>query len=182
MDGGPVGEPQKRSGCIVALYVLFGIGLFVLVAGGLSTYFFLQSEQGQKILQVAKDGAEWVTVASQAPGTEELREAGCEAAMISDAGSAVDIFMTLIPEPGKQAEIREELEAQAGQTSLDELLLVICTLPRFNVNSPRCEELARTYGDAVSTAPLSFYVLVVAQGRDEPSCQGMFAPDGRLLD
>jgi hypothetical protein len=181
MDG-TGGQPRKRSGCMVALYVLFGIGLFFVVAGGLATYFFLQSDQGQKILQVAKDGAEWITVASQAPGTEELREAGCEAAMVSDAGSALDIFMTLIPDPGKQDEIREELEAEAGQTSLDELLIVVCTLPRFSVNPPRCEELAQTYGNAVSTAPLSFYVLVVAQGQNEPPCQGMYSPDGRLVD
>ncbi len=166
---------------MIALYVLFAVGLFFVVAGSIATYFFLQSEQGQQILQVAKQGAEWVTVASQAPGTDELRDAGCEAAMVSDAGSALDIFMTLLPEE-KGAEARSALEAQVGSQPLDELVLVICTLPRFTVRRPDCEDLARRYGDAVATAPPNFYLLVMEQGQDAPSCQGIYAPDGTLVE
>ena len=171
-------EPRKRSGCLVALYLLFGIGLFFLVAGGIAAFFFFQSERGQQILQVAKDGAEWITVASQAPGTEELRDAGCEAAMVSEAGSALDVFMTLIPGEEKQEELRAELEAEVGTNNLDELLIVICTLPRFSVSQPECSNLARVYGDAVATAPPGFFVLVMQQGQDRPSCKGMYSPDG----
>ena len=167
---------------MVALYALFGIGLFLVVAGGIAAYFFFQSEQGQQILKVAQEGAEWVTVAAQAPGTEELRAAGCDTAMVSKAGSALDIFMTLIPEPEKQEELRAQLEAEAGQESLDELLLVVCTLPRFSGSQPpSCDDLARTYGEAVPTAPESFYVLVIQQGESAPRCQGIYDAEGTLL-
>jgi hypothetical protein len=173
--------PRKRSGCLVALYVLFGIGLFIVVAGGIGIWVFLQTEQGQKVMQVAKSGAEWITVASTAPGTEELRGAGCETAMVGNAGSALDVFMILIPEEEKQAELREQLSMQAGEGNLDDLLLVICTLPRFTVSAPACEDLARTYSSAVEDEPDSFYVMVMQQGQDAPTCQGIYDPDGMLL-
>jgi hypothetical protein len=142
---------------------------------------FLQTEQGQKTWHVAKQGAEWILVASQAPGTEELRAAGCEAAMVSNAGSAVDIFMTLVTEEEKQAEIRSELENQTGEGDLDELLMVVCTLPRFSVGDPGCEEVAQTYANAVDSAPENFFVLVTKQGESELGCQGIYNGDGILI-
>lgn len=177
----PYDAPRKRSGCMVALYVLFGVGLFVVVAGGIATWIFLQSEEGQKVLKVAREGTEWVVTASQAPGTEELRGAGCEAAMVSDAGSAFKVFSTLLPDPQKEEEIRTQLEAQTGQGSLDDLLIVICTVPRLSTSQPRCDDLARTYSSAVDQVPDSFYVLVMKQGQNAPSCQGIYSPAGELL-
>lgn len=176
------GEPRKRSGCLVALYALFGVGLFFVVAGSIAAYFFLQSEKGQQILQVARDGAQWLAAASQAPGTEELRAAGCEAAMVSDAASALDVFMTLVPEEQKREEIRADVEQRAGSSELDELTLVICTLPRFTTSKPACEDLARTYGDAVPNAPPTFFVLVIQQGADAPTCQGTYDRDGNARE
>ena len=167
---------------MIALYALFAIGLFFIVAGGLATYFFLQSERGQQVMQAVQDGAEWLTVASQAPGTEALREAGCETAMVSSAEAAFEIFSTVIPEAEQEAEIRGKLEQAAGGQDLDDLLLVICTLPRLSVGDTRCDELARTYANAVDETPDSFYVLAIRAGDDGPSCQGVYAPDGTLLE
>ena len=175
------GEPRKRSGCRIVLYALFGIGLFVVVAGSITAYFFFQSEQGKQLLQVARDGAQWLATASKAPGTAELRDAGCEAAMVSDAAAALDVFMTLVPEEQKRQEIRQSVEQRAGSTHLDELTLVICTLPRFSTRHLACEDLARTYGQAVSTAPESFFVLVIQQGADAPACQGTYTRDGTAV-
>lgn len=178
----PYDEPtKKRSGCLVALYVLFGIGLLGIVVGGIAIWAFLQTEEGQKVWKVARDGAEWVVAASQAPGTEQLREAGCEGAMVSDAGSALDIFMTLIPEAEKQEQVKEELAREAGEGNLDELLMVVCTLGRFTVSEPGCAELARTYASGVDAPPDSFFVIVMKQGQDAPSCQGIYDAEGTLL-
>lgn len=173
----PIGPP-KRSGCMLALYVLFGVGLFVLVAGAIGTWVFLQTEQGQKVVKAVKQGTEWMIEASQAPGTAELREAGCEMALVSEMSKAFDLFMTLVPDDEKKSETREKMEA-AG---LAERLLVLCTLPRIGVSEPNCEDLARTYGDAVPTAPESFFLVAMRQGNDAPSCQGIYAPDGTLLE
>jgi hypothetical protein len=173
--------PKRRSGCLLALYLLFGIGLFFLLAGGIAGYLFLKTEQGQQILETVKGGAQWITVAAQAPGTDELREAGCEAAMVSDAGSALDVFMTLVPDADQQAEIRERVEAEAGDEPLEDLTIVICTLPRLGDAGPGCDELARTYAAAVDDPPASFYVLLIRQGQQGASCQGIYSPAGSLL-
>ncbi len=174
----PIGPP-KRSGCMLAVYVLFGVGIFVLVAGGIATWLFLQTEQGQKIVEVVKQGAEWMTEASQAPGTAELRDAGCEMALVSEMSKAFDLFMTLVPNEEQKNEVLEQMEA-AG--NLQERLLVMCTLPRIGLAAPDCGGLARTYGEAVPTAPESFFLVVIRQGDDAPSCQGIYAADGTLLE
>ncbi len=102
----PIGPP-KRSGCMVAVYVLFGVGLFVLVGGGIATWLFLQTEQGQKIVEVVKQGTEWMTEASRAPGTAELRDAGCEMALVSEMSKAFDHFLKLQPD-GEQKSVHEQ--------------------------------------------------------------------------
>jgi hypothetical protein len=174
----PIGPP-KRSGCMVTVYVLFGVGLFVLVAGGIATWVFLQTEQGQKVVEVVKQGAEWMTEATQAPGTAELRDAGCEMALVSEMSKAFDLFMTLLPDEEQKREVLEQMEA-AG--NLQERLLVMCTLPRTGLADPDCGGLARTYAEAVPTAPDSFFLVVVQPGDDAPSCQGVYSTDGTLLE
>ena len=173
-------QPKKRSGCLVALYVLFGIGLLGLVIGGIGVWAFLRTEEGQRVLQVAQDGAAWVVEASNAPGTPELRELGCEAAMVSNADAAVDVFMTLIPEAEKQEQLRNDLASGAGE-NLDELRIIVCTVGRFAGPAPDCAAISQTYSRAVYDAPDSFYVLAIRQGQDAPSCQGIYASDGTLL-
>ena len=173
----PIGPP-KRSGCMVALYVLFGVGLFVIVGGGIATWLFLQTEQGQKVIEVVKQGAEWMTEASQAPGTAELRDAGCEMALVSEMSKAFDLFMTLVPDEEAKSEALEQMEA-AGD--LHERLLVMCTLPRIGLADLDCGRFARTYSEAVPTAPESFLLVVIRQGDDAPSCQGIYSTDGTLL-
>lgn len=175
---GPI-EPPKRSGCIVALYVLFGAGLFLLVAGGIAVWVFLQSEQGQKIVEVASQGLEWMTEASQAPGTAELREAGCDVALVSEMSRAFELVMTLVPDEEQKSEVLEKMGA-AG--NLQEQLLVMCTLPRLGLGEPDCSKFARTYSEAVPAGPETMFLLVMRQGADAPSCQGIYSTDGTLLE
>ena len=180
MDGQPIGPP-KRSGCVIALYVLFGVGLFFIVVGGLATWIFLQSERGQQLVTMMKEGAEWITEAVQAPGTEELRAVGCEVAMVSTASSAFELFSAFVPEEDKRAELRAELEANTGGSDLDEMQLVICTVPGYQMETPGCDDLARTYATAVDTGSDAFYVFLMQDGGEEPICQGVFSSDGRLI-
>ena len=173
---------KKRSGCVVALYVLFGIGLFTILLGGAATYLFLQSDQGKEIVQAVKQGTEWIAEAATAPGTEELRAAGCQAALVSTASSALEVITAFVPDGGLREEIRNELLADAGDMDLDEVLLVACTNGRFDGKPPSCPKVARVYSEAVDFAPPAFYVIVLQEGASEPVCQGIHAPDGTPIE
>jgi len=172
---------QERSGCLIAIYSLFAIGVFVLLAGGASVYFFLRSEQGRQILDAAEKGAAWMTTALAAPGTAELREAGCEIALVHTAGAALEVIAPLIPDPEQQQELRDELQSRAGNLDLDALPLVFCTAPRFALRPPSCPSLAVVYGSAVEISAEAFAVIVAQQGQRGVVCQGIYTPTGSLL-
>ena len=172
-------DPGDRSGCLTAIYVLFGVGVLVLVIGGATAYFFLQSEEGQKIVTTAKRGLELVAAASNAEGTEELRDAGCEVAMIDSADSVIDVIAPLLSDENAKYEMQSSLEAQVGR-DLEGLVLVFCTVPQFLQDAPECTDLARTYGGAVEFPPDDFAVIVAQQGQDSPLCSGIYTPGGEL--
>jgi len=173
----PIGPP-KRSGCRIALYAIFGLGLFVIVGIGVAVWLFLESEEGQRVVEAAKQGATWMTEASQAPGTEELREAGCSDALVSEMSKAIDIFMAFLPDETQKSELVEQLESAGG---LDTRLLVMCSLSPLQSDEPDCGILARTYADAVAPAPDRFLLIVLRQGEDAPRCRGIYSTDGTLL-
>ena len=173
----PIGPP-KRSGCRLALYTIFGLGLFAIVAVGIALWLFLESEQGQRVVEAAKQGASWMTEASQAPGTAELREAGCNNALVSEMSKAIDTFMAFLPDETQKSELLEEMESAGG---LETQWLVMCSLSPLGATEPDCGELARTYADAVPSAPESFLLVVLRQGDDAPSCRGIYSADGTLV-
>jgi hypothetical protein len=164
---------------MLALYGLFGAGLFVIVAGGVATWLFLQTEQGQKVVQGVEQAAEWMTEAIQAPGTTELRAAGCEMALVSEASQAADLFRTLLPSQEQTSQMLEQMEA-AG--NLRERQLVMCSIASADRADPSCEELAQTYGEAVHRPSESFFLVVIRQSDDSPQCQGLYSADGTLLE
>ena len=174
----PIGPP-KRPGCRQALYAIFGLGLFVIVAVGIALWLFLESEQGERVVEAAKQGASWITEASQAPGTAELREAGCNNALISEMSKAIGVFRAFLPDETQKIEFLEEMESADG---LETQLLVMCSLPPLGVDEPDCGELARTYADAVPSAPERFLLVVLRQGDDAPTCRGIYSTDGTMLE
>lgn len=169
----------RRSGCRVALYTLLGVGLLVVVVTGIATWSYLQTEQGQKLIEVAKQSADWMAEASQAPGTAELRSAGCQVALVSEMSEAVDLLAMLVSDEEREREMLAQMES-AG--SLQVSLLVICTLPRKSPDDPDCGGLARTYGTAVPSAPGGFFLVAIRQGDAAPSCQAAYAGDGSLTE
>jgi hypothetical protein len=174
--------PEERSGCLIAIYSLFGIGVVGLLVGGASIYFFLQSERGRQILDVAEKGAAWMTTAVAAPGTAELRDAGCDVAMVHTAGATLEVIVPLLPDPEQRQEFRDDLQARAGDLDLDALLLVFCAAPRFTLSPPSCSDLAVVYGTAVESPAEAFAVIVAQQGQQGLLCQGIYTPDGSLID
>jgi hypothetical protein len=156
----------------VALYVVLGVGVFVLVAAGVASWLFLRSEQGQRVLEAARQGVEWAEQAGRAPGTAELRESGCETAMVTSFDQMLDLAAEFVP---------EEAKSQVEENPLAEETLVLCLLGGFSDAKVDCAEVARVYGAAVPDSPERFVVVVQKQGRTQVQCQGFFAPDGRFL-
>jgi hypothetical protein len=170
------GAPRERSGCLIALYALFAVGLFVLVLGALTAYVALRSPQGQKVVEAAKQGMSWILEAQRAPGTAELREAGCDTALVTNLSDATEVFKELMPE---QAHRELEEGAMAQQLEHD---MVICVVGRMMLAPPGCSELARIYAIAADAPSESFIVRVQRQGHDAAACQGLYDGEGEFIE
>jgi hypothetical protein len=168
--------PRKRSGCLIALYALFGVGLFVLVIGALAAYVALRSPQGQKVVEAMKQGMSWIMEAQRAPGTAELREAGCDTALVTSPSDAAEAFRELMPEQARKG--LEERET-APQLEHD---MVICVVGRMTLASPDCSALARIYAAATGSPSESFIVRVQRQGHDDAACQGLYDGEGEFIE
>jgi hypothetical protein len=156
----------------VALYVVLGLGALLIVLTGIATWLFVRSEEGQRVLEAAREGVALAEAAGQAPGTEQLRESGCETAMVTTFGQMFDLAAEFLP-----AEQRGEIE----ESPLADETLVLCMLGVFSDAAPDCGDVARVYGAAVPDPPERFVVVVEKQGLSQGQCQGFFAPDGRFL-
>lgn len=170
---GPPQQPPPRKkglskGCIVALAVT---GAIVLVCGGVATwlgYSVYSNPDVQRVARAVGEGIEVSQEAMNAPGTEALREAGCDQAMVMLPEHMERIIHAVEPDGG----------SEAGEADFPPM--VMCQF-RFDVTLT-CERVARVYGDAVPSAPAQFGVQVQKQtGGNRPTCSGLYAPDGTQL-
>lgn len=94
------------------------------------------------------DAAALAQEAAQAPGTRELRAAGCSEAFVLDLGRARELGIA----PG---------DTRAGT-------VILCRAPR----ALDCAELARAYAGAVAPAPERVFVSVRMPGLQPEACSG----------
>lgn len=161
--------PKSRSGCLTALYIMLGIGVVLLLITGIGIFLFARSEQGQKLISGISEGISLVREASQAPGTDALRAAGCTQAMVMPTAKMIELLSQINPE------VRQEVPELGGDGTL-----VLCQ-PASADAGPGCEEVARIYAGAAPQAPEQFGVMVQPQRGSEPKCQGTYARDGSFL-
>ncbi len=153
---------SQRSGLRVFLYVLLALGcLGVFTCGGL-LFFAARNPLVQEFVET-------VASSQSAPGTQELRDAGCSTAQVFDLGSAV----ALLSEFGN-AEM-EDAEALHGLT------LVQCVLAAPNASPIGCDEVAEVFRTAVPDPPERFLAQVTAQFSSEPRCQVVYGADGQEI-
>ena len=164
---------EERSGCLVALYGLFAVGAFAVFAAVVALLVFLGSEQGQQVTRAIGKGVDLLSEATQAPGTAELTEAGCETAMVTTFAESIDVFSAFVPDG-----TLEEIDSQG----CSEVTLVACFSQTFLGEPPACDFIARTYGSALAQPPDEFAVIVYDGNTDEMSCDGVFDPKGYYLD
>lgn len=171
--------PRQRSPIATFLYFVLGLGAVVALVGGVGLYLFLRTEQGQKILTVARQGSALLSEAALAPGTSELRSIGCETALAVPAGRIADLVRQLEPE-GSTGEIEGFLSV--GGLDAD-TPVVFCAQKRGQAGSPDCASAAKVYASVLAPPPARFVVLMAPRRGDLAGCSGLYAPDGtRLAD
>src|SRR5688572_27760584 len=94
---------DQRSGCLTVLYVVLGLFALMGVTFGVGTCMFVRSETGQKVIKTAREGISVVRDAATAPGTQELRDRGCELAFVMAFNRMFDVLKEIAPEAAQQA-------------------------------------------------------------------------------
>ena len=148
-----------RSGLRVLLYVLLAVGgLGVLTCGGL--LFFAASNPA------VRQFVEMIAGSQSAPGTQQLRDAGCSLAQVFDVGSAVELLSEL------DATKSDEADALTNMT------MVQCVLPKSDSSGLDCDEVARIYSSAVPDPPERFFVQLILQFSSQAVCRVAYSADG----
>ncbi len=173
-------EPRQRSPFRTLLYFLFGLVFVVALVGGVGLYLFLRTDQGKKILAVAREGSALLSEAAVAPGTSELRSIGCETALVVPAGKIGDLFGQL--EPQVPLGELERGFASVGRLAA-ETPVIFCAQKRGQAGTPDCASAARAFAGAVDPPPERFAILMAPRRGDLAGCSGLYAPDGtRVAD
>ena len=163
---------DQRSGCLTVLYVVLGLFAVMSVTFGVGTCMFMRSETGQKAIKTVREGISAISEATTAPGTQELRESGCEMAMVMAFTRMFEVLKEISPEVAQEA----SKQKMPGNGTV-----VMCQIRAGATDAPDCPDVARTYGAAVPKPPVSFGVMVQEPGSREPRCQGTYSPDGTYI-
>jgi hypothetical protein len=163
----PIEETLRRSGTrtaasVITLLVVCG----ALTCGGAALWLF-HSETGQELLAAASGTVEIAQAGLTAPGTDELRAAGCQTAMVVDFGSMLQLMAVLVDE--------EEMQAVLDEGIASDTPVVSCSVAGDGGIS--CQGVARVYVEAVAPTQ-GFFVHL--QGGDE-DCEAAFDATGELL-
>jgi len=160
--GGPEISGRResdRSGLRIFLYVLLALGgLGVLTCGGL--LFF--AARNPAVRQFVETMAE----SQSAPGTQQLRDAGCAVAQVFDFGSALELLAELDPAKTGEADV------------LTDMTMVQCVLSKSDSSGLGCDEVAKIYSSAVPDPPDRFFVQVMVQFSSQVDCRVVYSADG----
>jgi len=172
--------PRQRSPLLTFLYFLLGLGAVLAFVAGVGLYLFLRTEQGEKILTIARQGSALLAEATLAPGMDELRSIGCETALAVPAGKIVALFRQLEPE-GRKGEVEEGFLSVGGLDA--DTPVIFCAQKSGQAGTPDCASAGKVYASVQATPPARFVVLMAPRRGDLAGCSGIYAPDGtRLAD
>src|SRR4051812_31448639 len=78
--------PHKKAsrGCLVALGALSALVMVSALVGGVLVYRFANTKEGKSLVGLVKNTTSMMAEAARAPGTNELRELGCDTAAVID--------------------------------------------------------------------------------------------------
>lgn len=163
--------PEKKSalprGCWIALITtgVLAVLFFALVIIGV--YAISQNPEVQRVARAVGGAMRVMGEAASAPGTNQLRSAGCNRAMVFDTEDL--------------AELARELQDDNIQSGPDpEVRLVVCQWINAP-QQPRCDDIARVYVQAVPTQPGPFVVMVQNIRQQQTQCMSRYGANGQLL-
>lgn len=169
LDAVPVSESGSgpRKGCLIAAIVA---GVLLLGCGGvfaLIGWAVWNNPDVQRGVAIAGAAMDMTREALLAPGTAEMRRAGCTQAM------------ALTPE------LMRRFLASVADAGVDgrvpELPMIFCAMRHDATSVPSCEEVVRAYASGVSPPPAEVAVSVGVQREREPRCEGIYAGDGTYV-
>ena len=169
-------QPQQgSSSALKVLGIVFLVLLLLaIVIVGSCVYCVASNPDVRKMTSLMGESMKMTMAAAKAPGTQELRDAGCEQAMVMDMRG----FWDKVEKIGTEDERFETPEKPAEEWTK---LTVICQFTREP--SLTCEQAARVYVGAVPDPPEEFGLLVrvVAAPEVREACQGVFGHDGSRI-
>jgi hypothetical protein len=152
------------KGCLIAIAVALGV---VLICGGFVTwagYSAWKSPGVQRAVAIGGAMMEMTQEAMRAPGTTEMRAAGCTQAMAFTPELMQRFITAVAPDAGVEA---------------PQMPLAICAMQRNATAVPTCEAMASAYAGAQSAPEIA--VRVTVQGEQVARCEGVYDPAGTFL-
>lgn len=161
--------PPKKgmSGCLIAVLVVAGLVVVSVVVAGIGIWRVMESPEGQKIAKVIGEGSKIAEEARTAPGTAELRKAGCQEAMVLDPERMADLMREL----GDAGAAKKDVEGAPRS--------IVCQVAALG-KAPTCDSLAAVYVGAAHPG-VPFHITVQSQGGSKPSCVARYSPEGTRL-
>jgi hypothetical protein len=172
--GAPPPPPAKKNtGCWIALAIFAGIALLVFVSLGIAAWQIYNTPGVREVAEAVGEGAKILVDAQTAPGTKELRDQGCDQAMVFD----VDRIMRFA---------KKRLDAGTGARPPDvPALLVICQVAHGGA-PPNCDDVAAHYLRTAPPPAGEFGVVVGVEARGRrvdggTGCAIRYDPSGKLI-
>lgn len=164
--------PKKKgmsTGCIIAIVMVL---VFFGSIAGIVLYFVYavsQNKDVQNIMGAIGDAAKLAAEAQNAPGTKELRAAGCQEAMALDTEKMKKLISSFVDAgPGAAPEMPGELDTEK---------MVVCKASPIG-STPKCDDLAKTYAGA---AHLKGQFMLSVQQNNATTCTGIYSSSGAVV-
>ncbi len=168
--GGPPPQQEKKSSTgkvvLIILGIVGGLALICCIAGTIGMNQAMKDPNVRKGFAAVGKGMKMAEKGMTAPGTAELRKAGCTQAMAVDMSDALEI-----------AEMFMDGGEKKGADDMG--IIVICQGNMFDSLPTDCSALARIYVDAAHPTR-GFALQVQKQGESKPICQNTYNSDGSL--
>jgi hypothetical protein len=170
MPGQPqMGMPPKKKGLSTGCWIVLGVLLFFFVVTGsiiaYVSYKVATDKDVQNVVGAISEAAQLAAEAQQAPGTNELRAAGCEQALALDAAK-----MQKIGDKFLDAGTSTKAPSEVG-------FMVMCQM-QSSAAPPSCEDAVKAYLRGASPKA-NFMMTVSAHGK--MTCSGVYSPTGTLV-
>jgi hypothetical protein len=151
-----------NRGSVLALGIGSGVLVLAVVLGAVVLLRGCSRGSGAEAATAAPDrGATAATEGMNAKGTAEMRQLGCEQALVVDMARVLGSASRI--EPGEPR------------------WMVTCDVESGATSAPGCERVASAYFGAVGSPEGNVCVRVSRTGASQPSCSRLYAPTGADL-